>query len=140
VIGRGWRRPASSATIARESSQRNPKVTPVTSRTETKSFHGETVEPTIHREKILSPTICATCSGLTFVVLWRTACISAFGSLRLVWCVVCLATGAQVILTGRARGNVGKSGGLALLAKEQDCAEQLARFFRKQDRFTSRCK
>jgi hypothetical protein len=28
-----------------------------------------------------------------------------------------------------ARGDVGKSGGLALTANEQDCAEQLARFF-----------
>jgi hypothetical protein len=28
-----------------------------------------------------------------------------------------------------ARGDVGKSGGLALIANEQDCAEQLARFF-----------
>ena len=34
-----------------------------------------------------------------------------------------------MILTGRARGDVGKSGGLALTANEQDCAEQLARFF-----------
>jgi hypothetical protein len=33
------------------------------------------------------------------------------------------------MLTGRARGDVGKSGGLPLLANEPDCAEQLARFF-----------
>jgi hypothetical protein len=33
------------------------------------------------------------------------------------------------ILTGRARGEVEKSGGLTLIATEQDCAEQLARFF-----------
>jgi len=33
------------------------------------------------------------------------------------------------ILTGRARGDVGKSDSLALTANEQDCAEQLARFF-----------
>jgi hypothetical protein len=31
--------------------------------------------------------------------------------------------------TGRARGNVGRTSGLALTANEQDCAEQLARFF-----------
>ncbi len=34
-----------------------------------------------------------------------------------------------MILTGRARGDVGKFGGLALTANGQDCAEQLARFF-----------
>jgi hypothetical protein len=34
-----------------------------------------------------------------------------------------------VILTGVARGDVGKFGGLALTANGQDCAEQLARFF-----------
>ncbi len=34
-----------------------------------------------------------------------------------------------MILTGRARGDVGKSGGLALTANERDCAAQLARFF-----------
>jgi hypothetical protein len=33
------------------------------------------------------------------------------------------------ILTGRARGQVEKSGSLTLIANEQDCAEQLARFF-----------
>jgi hypothetical protein len=33
------------------------------------------------------------------------------------------------ILTGRARGNVGRSGSLTLTANEQDCAGQLARFF-----------
>ncbi len=33
------------------------------------------------------------------------------------------------MLTGRARGDVGKSGGLTLLANEPDCAAQLARFF-----------
>ncbi|HEV1993306.1 MAG TPA: hypothetical protein VGR03_03145 [Candidatus Acidoferrum sp.] len=33
------------------------------------------------------------------------------------------------MLTGRARGDVGNSGGLTLLANEPDCAEQLARFF-----------
>ena len=32
-------------------------------------------------------------------------------------------------MTGRARGDVGKSDGLALTANEQDCAEKLARFF-----------
>src|SRR5256886_15882822 len=32
-------------------------------------------------------------------------------------------------LTRRARGDVGKSGGLALTGNGQDCAEQLARFF-----------
>ncbi len=34
-----------------------------------------------------------------------------------------------MILTGSARGDVGKFGGLALTANGQDCAEQLARFF-----------
>jgi hypothetical protein len=33
------------------------------------------------------------------------------------------------ILTGRTRGNVGRSGSLTLTANEQDCAEQLSRFF-----------
>jgi hypothetical protein len=33
------------------------------------------------------------------------------------------------ILTGRARGNVGRTGSLTLTANEQDCAGQLARFF-----------
>jgi hypothetical protein len=33
------------------------------------------------------------------------------------------------ILTGRARGNVGRTGSPTLTANEQDCAEQLARFF-----------
>jgi hypothetical protein len=33
------------------------------------------------------------------------------------------------ILTGGARGEVEKSGGPTLIASEQDCAEQLARFF-----------
>jgi hypothetical protein len=33
------------------------------------------------------------------------------------------------MLTGRARGNVGRTSSLALTANEQDCAEQLARFF-----------
>jgi hypothetical protein len=33
------------------------------------------------------------------------------------------------ILTGAARGEVEKSGGLTLIASEQGCAEQLARFF-----------
>jgi hypothetical protein len=33
------------------------------------------------------------------------------------------------ILTGRARGNVGRTGSLTLAANEQDCAEQLSRFF-----------
>jgi len=33
------------------------------------------------------------------------------------------------ILTRRARGDVGKSGELRLTANQQDCAEQLARFF-----------
>jgi len=42
---------------------------------------------------------------------------------------VCLAEERAWILTGRARGDVGKSDGLALTANEQDCAEQLARFF-----------
>jgi len=31
--------------------------------------------------------------------------------------------------TGRARGDVGRTGGLTLTANEQDCAEQLSRFF-----------
>ncbi len=34
-----------------------------------------------------------------------------------------------MILTGVARGDVAKFGGLALTANDQDCAEQLARFF-----------
>jgi len=34
-----------------------------------------------------------------------------------------------VILTGSARGDVGKFSGLALTANGHDCAEQLARFF-----------
>jgi hypothetical protein len=32
-------------------------------------------------------------------------------------------------MTGSVRGEVHKSGGLTLVANEQDCAEQLARFF-----------
>jgi len=34
-----------------------------------------------------------------------------------------------VILVSKARGNVGRSGGLAVTGNEQACAEQLARFF-----------
>ena len=33
------------------------------------------------------------------------------------------------MLSGRARGNVGRTSSLALTANEQNCAEQLARFF-----------
>jgi hypothetical protein len=33
------------------------------------------------------------------------------------------------MLTGRARGNVGRTSSSALTVNEQDCAEQLARFF-----------
>ena len=33
------------------------------------------------------------------------------------------------MLTSRARGNVGRTSSLALTANEQNCAEQLARFF-----------
>ena len=33
------------------------------------------------------------------------------------------------MLTGRVRGNVGRTSSLALTANEHDCAEQLARFF-----------
>ena len=33
------------------------------------------------------------------------------------------------ILSGRVRGNVGRSGGSTLATAEQNCAEQLARFF-----------
>jgi len=42
---------------------------------------------------------------------------------------VCLAPESVSILTGRVRGEVQKSGGLTLIANEQDCAAQLARFF-----------
>ena len=50
---------------------------------ETKTFHRETDEPTKRAEKILNLTISATCNSRTFPVLWRPACISVIGSLRL---------------------------------------------------------
>ena len=50
---------------------------------ETETFHGETGEPTARTEKNLSLTISASCNSLTFVVLWRPACISVSGSLCL---------------------------------------------------------
>src|SRR5258708_1760936 len=92
-------------------------------------FHGETSEPRNRPQKILSLTISATCNRPVFPILWRPACISVLGSLRLLWCVVCLTSRDPVELDNRARGDVGKSGGLTLIANEPDCAERLARFF-----------
>jgi hypothetical protein len=92
-------------------------------------FHAETGDPSSSPEKILSLAISASCNNHRFVVFWRPACFSVGGSLRLCWRVVCLAIEDWAILTGRARGDVRNSGGLALTANDQDCAEQLARFF-----------
>ncbi len=92
-------------------------------------FHGETSEPRNRPQKILSLTISATCNRPVFPILWRPACISVLGSLRFLWCVVCLTSRDPVELDNRARGDVGKSGGLTLIANEPDCAERLARFF-----------
>src|SRR6266853_2880328 len=57
---------------------------------ETKTFHGETSEPSNLPRQILSLTISATCNRRAFLILWLLACISVLGSLRLSWCVVCL--------------------------------------------------
>src|SRR5258707_5880038 len=94
-----------------------------------KTLHAASSERRTLPMKILSLTISATCNRPVFPILWRPACISVLGSLRLLWCVVCLTSRDPVELDNRARGDVGKSGGLTLIANEPDCAERLARFF-----------
>src|SRR5260370_9072831 len=92
-------------------------------------FHGETSEPRNRPQKILSHTISATCNRPVFPILWRPACISVLGSLRLLWCVVCLTSRDPVELDNRARGEVGNSGDLTLIANHPDCPARPARFF-----------